>query len=51
MMVSRRQSMLNPFAAGLFRLTEQPLAMLCRDAGFTDPPHDTKLEVGRQSET
>lgn len=34
MMVSLRQSMLNLLAAGLFHLTEQKLAMLCRDGGF-----------------
>ena len=44
-MVSLRQSMLNLLAAGLFHLTEQQLAVLCRDAGFTtDPPRDTKMD-------
>jgi hypothetical protein len=44
MMVSLRQSMLNQLAAGLFHLTEQQLAALCRDGGFrTGPPRDTKL--------
>ena len=45
MMVSLRQSMLNLLAAGLFHLTEQQLAAVCRDGGFTAaPPRDTKLE-------
>lgn len=49
MMASLRQSMLNLLAAGLFHLTEQQLASLCRQAGSQiDPPHDTKLEVVRK---
>ena len=45
MMTSLRQSMLNLLAAGLFHLTEQRLALLCRDGGFMmQPPRDTKLE-------
>lgn len=45
MMTSLRQSVLNLLAAGLFHLTEQQLAALCRDGGFTmDPPRDTKLD-------
>ena len=49
MMTSLRQSMLNLLAAGLFHLTEQQLAMVCRDGGFTmGPPKDTQLgEVKR----
>jgi hypothetical protein len=44
MMTSLRQSMLNLLAAGLFHLTEQQLAMVCRDGGFTmPPPKDTQL--------
>jgi hypothetical protein len=46
MMRSLRQTMLNLIAAGLFHLTEQQLAVLCRAAGFTaEPPKDTKLEI------
>ena len=46
MMRSLRQTMLNLPAAGLFHLTEQQLAGLCRDAGFiVDPPKDTKLDI------
>jgi hypothetical protein len=49
MMTSLRQSMLNLLAAGLFHLTEQQLAIVCRDGGFTmDPPTDTKLEEVRK---
>jgi hypothetical protein len=45
MMRSLRQTMLNLLAAGLFHLTEQQLAALCRDGGFiAGPPRDTKLE-------
>jgi hypothetical protein len=45
MMVSLRQTMLNLLAVGLFHLTEQQLARLCRDGRFTvPPPTDTKLE-------
>jgi hypothetical protein len=46
MMRSLRQTMLNLLAAGLFHLTEQQLAALCRDAGFmADSPKNTKLEI------
>lgn len=45
MMTSLRQSMLNLLAAGLFHLTEQQLAVLCQDRGFTmGPPRNTKLD-------
>jgi hypothetical protein len=42
MMRSLRQTMLNLLAAGLYHLTEQQLAMLCRDGGFSvAPPEET----------
>lgn len=46
MMRLLRQTMLNLLAAGLFHLTEQQLAALCRDGGFmVDPPKETKLGI------
>jgi hypothetical protein len=43
-MVAIRQSSLNLYAAGLFHLLEQQLAVLCRDGAFdVPPPSDTKL--------
>jgi hypothetical protein len=42
MMVSLRQTMLNLLAVGLFHLTEQQLARLCRDGGFTVPPRQIR---------
>ncbi len=45
MMTSLRQTMLNLLAVGLFHLTEQQLARLCRECGSRFPsPTDTKLE-------
>lgn len=44
LMRSLRQTMLNLLAAGLYHLTEQQLAMLCRDGGFcADPPKKTNF--------
>ena len=49
MMTSLRQTMRNLLAAGLFHLTEQQLATLCRDAGFTmGPPRDSGLSAVKQ---
>src|SRR5260370_4341890 len=49
MMTSLRQTMRNLLAAGLFHLTEQQLAALCRDAWVTmEPPADTGLGTVKQ---
>ena len=46
MMTSLRQSMLNLLTAGLFHLTEQRLALVCRDGGFMmEPPRGGPLRT------